>query len=39
MDLHIGYESVAQTNLKRFDLPDEKARKTGLPPNCILKGN
>ena len=39
MDLHIGYESVTLANLKRIDLPDEKARKAGLPPKCILKAD
>jgi predicted helicase len=39
MNLHIGYESVAPTKLKRVDLPDEKARKAGLPPKCILKAD
>ena len=39
MDLHIGYESVTPAKLKRIDLPDEKARKAGLPPKCILKAD
>lgn len=39
MDLHIGYESVAPANLRRSDLPDEKARKAGLHPKCILKAD
>jgi predicted helicase len=37
MDLHIGYESVTPAKLTRIDLPDEKSRKAGLPPKCILK--
>jgi predicted helicase len=39
MDLHVGYESVTPAKLKRSDLPDEKARKAGLPPKCILKAD
>jgi predicted helicase len=39
MDLHIGYESVTPANLKRIDLSDEKARKPGLSPKCILKAD
>jgi predicted helicase len=39
MDLHIGYESVTPAKLKRIDLPDEKARKAGLSPECILKAD
>jgi type ISP restriction-modification system protein len=39
MDLHFGYESVTPTNLKRVDLPDEKAEKAGLSPKCILKAD
>jgi predicted helicase len=39
MDLHIGYESVAPAKLKRIDLPDEKARKAGLSPKCLLKAD
>ena len=39
MDLHIGYESVAPTKLKCVDLPDEKARKAGFPPKCVLKAD
>jgi len=37
MDLHIGYESVTPAKLKRIDVPDEKARKAGLAPKCLLK--
>jgi predicted helicase len=39
MELHIGYESVAPAKLKRIDVPDEKARKVGLSPKCILKAD
>jgi predicted helicase len=39
MDLHIGYESVTPAKLKRIDMPEEKARKAGLPPKCILKAD
>jgi predicted helicase len=39
MDLHIGYESVAPSALKRTDVPDEKARAAGQSPKCILKSD
>ena len=39
MDLHIGYESVTPAKLKRIDVPDEKARKAGLAPKCLLKAD
>ena len=39
MDLHIGYDSVTPAKLKRFDVPDEKARKAGLAPKCLLKAD
>ena len=39
MDLHIGYESVTPAKLKRIDVPDEKARKVGLAPKCLLKAD
>jgi predicted helicase len=39
MDLHIGYESVTPAKLKRLDVPDEKARKAGLAPKCLLKAD
>jgi predicted helicase len=39
MDLHIGYESVTPAKLKRIELPDEKARKAGLSPKCLLKAD
>ena len=39
MDLHIGYESVTPAKLKRIDVPDEKARKAGLAPKCMLKAD
>jgi predicted helicase len=39
MDLHIGYESVTPAMLKRIDVPDEKAKKAGLPPKSILKAD
>jgi len=37
--LHIGYESVAPAKLKRIDVPDEKERKAGLSPKCLLKAD
>ena len=39
MDLHIGYESITPAKLKRIDVQDEKARKTGLAPKCLLKAD
>ncbi|MGB7949002.1 MAG: type ISP restriction/modification enzyme, partial [Candidatus Binatia bacterium] len=39
MDLHIGYESVTPAELKRIEVPDERARKAGLQPKCILKAD
>jgi predicted helicase len=39
MGLHIGYDAVTPAKLKRIDVPDEKARKAGLPPKCILKAD
>jgi predicted helicase len=39
MDLHIGYESVAPWELSRTDVPDEKARRAGLPPKARLKAD
>jgi len=39
MHLHIGYESVTPAKLKRIDVPDEKARKAGLAPKCLLKAD
>lgn len=39
MDLHIGYESVAPFALARTDVPDDKARRAGLPPKALLKAD
>jgi predicted helicase len=39
MDLHIDYESVAPWGLSRTDVPDEKARRAGLPPKAMLKAD
>jgi len=39
MDLHIGYESVTPSKLKRVDVPDEKAREAGVAPKCLLKAD
>ena len=39
MDLHIGYESVAPWPLARTEVPDEKARRAGLPPKALLKAD
>jgi len=37
MEIHIGYETVSPAKLKRSNVPDEKARKAGLAPKCMLK--
>jgi predicted helicase len=37
MELHIRYESVKPLKLKRTDITDEKARKAGMAPKCVLK--
>jgi len=37
--LHTGYESLTSAKLTRIDLADEKARKAGLSPKCILKAD
>ena len=42
MDLHINYESVKPTKLKRTDAPDEKARKNAdksYAPKAMLKAD
>ena len=39
MDLHIGYESVTPAKLKRIEVPDDKARKAGLAPKCVLNAD
>jgi predicted helicase len=39
MDLHIGYESEVPFALARTDVPDEKARRAGLPPKALLKAD
>lgn len=39
MDLHIGYEQVEPAKLQRIDIPDKKARKAGVVPRVILKGD
>lgn len=39
IDLHIGYESVAPFALARNDVPDEKARRAGLPPKALLRAD
>jgi predicted helicase len=37
LNLHIGFEKVEPTPLKRVDTPDQKSRKAGLAPKCILR--
>ena len=39
MDLHIGFESISPTELKRIDTTDEKTRKVGLAPKSMLKAD
>lgn len=37
LQLHIGYEAVDPAKLTRRDVPNEKVRKAGQKPKCILK--
>jgi predicted helicase len=37
MALHIGYEKVEKWPLRRVDIVDPTARKSGVAPKCILK--
>ncbi len=37
MDLHAGYETVMPLRLKRTDIADEKSRKAGMAPKCVLR--
>jgi predicted helicase len=39
MALHINYETVEPSPLKRVDVPDEKSRKAGLAPKTTLKSD
>jgi predicted helicase len=39
MEMHIGYEKVEPWKLKRTDIEDEKAKKAGLAPKCVLKAD
>lgn len=39
MVMHIGYEGVEPTKLRRIDVSDEKARKAGVRPKTILKAD
>jgi len=39
MNLHIGYDKVTRFTLRRTDIPDEEAIKTGHTPRPILKIN
>jgi predicted helicase len=39
MELHIGYESAKPLKLKRTHVADEKSRKAGLAPKCVLKAD
>lgn len=39
MKIHIEFEEVRPFRLKRVDVPDEKARKTGHKPKPILRAN
>ncbi len=39
MELHIGFEQVEPAKLIRTDIPDEKARKAGVPPKAMLKAD
>jgi len=39
MSLHLGYESAKPFDLAREDIPDDKARRAGLPAKSILKSS
>jgi len=39
MGLHVGYESVAPFELRRADVPDEKAHRSGLAPKALLRAS
>jgi predicted helicase len=39
MKLHIGYETVTPAKLKRIDIPDDEARKSGVAPKALLKAD
>jgi predicted helicase len=39
MDAHVGYEAVDPYPLTRSDVPDERARRAGLPPKALLRAN
>jgi len=39
MDLHIGFEQVAQFKLKRIDIHNKKARKGVVVPKSLLKAD
>lgn len=39
MVMHIGYEGVDPTKLKRADVSDERAKKVGVRPKTILKAD
>jgi predicted helicase len=39
MALHMSYESVRPMKLRRVDVTDEKSRKAGMPPKCLLKAD
>jgi predicted helicase len=39
MKLHIGYEAVEPFNLKRSDIPDEKALAAGMQPKTLLRAD
>jgi predicted helicase len=39
MALHIGYGTVEPWDLRRVDVPDQKAREAGVAPKAILKSD
>jgi predicted helicase len=39
MTLHIGYETIEPWPLARVDVPDEKSRKAGVPPEPLLRAD
>ena len=39
LNLHIDFENVAPATIKRTDTSDQKSRKVGLAPKCILRAD
>jgi predicted helicase len=39
VEMHVGYESAEPAALRRIDARDEKSRRAGQAPRCILKAD